>query len=168
MKLHELVDLLQGHLDVWMSPPVRTTAAEEGRPVPSITLDTIEQDDIVTNNSELAQTVENDSSSDQKWFHFHYEVRLRWICRGSDDREAAVLRDELRNVLHELEIEPQSLHDQVDDITLTDSGGALSYDFVEDTEGEMGQVVIVKSYEEFLKDDYDSLADIQQEITVTN
>lgn len=164
-----LIETFQSHLETELSVPVRTKGGlGDERPVPVVILEDFDVQDLVFHNTHLAQVVEHDTAgvSDERYFRFHYEARLDYTVRAADDLSALQLRDDLRRALYDVCEEPQSLDGDLRRCALR-GGGGFTHSFVEDTESEMTQAVLVRSFEQVSKSNYSTLDDIKESFNVT-
>lgn len=162
-----LSSTFQSHLNDNLTVPVQTTGAEESRPVPGVLLENLDLQDITYHNTPLWHVVEHDlaGTSDERWFRFHYRVRLEYAIRHKSDISALRLFDNVRSVLEDIAIDPRGLHSDLRDVSLR-GGGEMQHSFVENTESELNQSVVVESFDQRLRDNYDSIDQITKTFTI--
>lgn len=147
MNQTELIDTVQSYLSDNLSVTVRSkSGTEDERPVPLVSLDAIDIEDIVVHNTSLAQVVETPPGEpDKRYFHFRYWARLDYEFRNVSGRETSLLSTEFRNAFRPLTENPRSLHDDISEVRLR-GGGGLTETNVEDAESEMFSTVRIRTY----------------------
>lgn len=170
-----LIETIQSYLDSKLSVPVRTSGGtEDERPVPVVILDDVDFTDVTFHNTHLVQVVENDAAGvpDDRYFRFHYWVRLDYTIREGKDLSALQLRDALRSAFLPLVENPAAIHEDVRRVKLR-GGGGFMHDFIEDRETEMTFPVRIRSFEQISNADSSALEsstldEIQDSFDVTN
>lgn len=165
MQPTELIADLNRHLSGHLAAEVRTNAENE-RPVPLVVLDSMDIEDFVHHNTPLDHVVETKKTvSDERYYRFYYDLRLDYEVRAGDDVTAHQLHDDLRHELMLLRLDPGSLDGDVLDVTLR-GGGLIGHTFVEAAETELNQSVVFRTFHQVLKDNYETIEQIQSDISL--
>lgn len=160
-----LISTLNDRLATRLGLPVRTNTENE-RPVPAVILDDMSVTDYTFHNTALAGVKETGAAtSDERYFRFYYDVRLDYVVRHHSDPDASLLFDDLREEFMRLRIDPSLLDADINAVTLR-GGGGIDTVFVESSEAEMTQSVEFTTFHQVLRDNYDTIQDIQMSFTL--
>lgn len=143
-----LIDTLQDYLNDNLSVPVRTrSGTEDARSVPVVVLDDFDVTEITFHNTNLVDVIENTDPgvADERYFRFHYWIRLDYEVRNTSDYETALLWRTLKQLFLPLAENPHSLHDDINEVRPR-GGGGFSLSNVEDAETESNYAVRIRSF----------------------
>ena len=160
MEPTELIAALQSRLSARLPAEVRTNPDNE-RPMPAVILDDTVVTDHTFHNTPLAQHVETNSGSDERYFRFYYDLRLDYTVRHTSDPNVSMLFDDLRQEFMALRLNPASLDADIHDVNLR-GGGQMTSTFTEESESEMTQSVEFATFHQVSRTNYDTIADIQK------
>lgn len=166
MDPNEMLQALTGELAERLTVPVRTSGTTDERPVPSVIVDNYSIKNLNHHNDHYLDSEYDGKTETDRWFRFHYDARIELVVRHDDDVQAHALLSALQQELGFIVVDPQThLHADVDHFKMG-SSGEISYQFREPQETELNQTVTARSFHDVRKGDFDTIAEVQQSLTV--
>jgi hypothetical protein len=169
MNPHDMLAVLTSELDSLLTVPVRTSGNTDERPIPIVSVDSYSLSNLNFHNSHyVGSELNNDGDETTRWLRFHYDARIDMTVKEDDDTQAHSLLSTLQSVLGLIVENPQiRLHEDVDWFKMK-SSGEVTYQFREPQETELNQSVKLRSFHDVKRDDFSTIAQVQDTFSITN
>lgn len=148
MDLETAIKTLVSHLSANLAVPVRVSGMTDERPVPVVLIEDFDLTDYTYHNSAYAGTATDPADNvDKRYRRYYYDLRFELVVRDADEVTAVSLLDSVRSALRTVRDDPQSFHVHLNELELRGADG-FDHQFIEPTETELGQTVVLKSFTE--------------------